>query len=113
MPHYKYVVFTEPKPDRNAAYNDWYDSVHLAEVIAVDGFVAAQRFKLVDLPHNTLPASRYMAIYEIEADDPKEVLDRLMAIGTGGGMVLSDALDQGSAKTILYRPVGDRMTKGS
>jgi hypothetical protein len=34
-----------------------------------------------------------MAIYKIEADDPKEVLDRLMAIGTGGGAVLSDALD--------------------
>ena len=35
----------------------------------------------------------------------------LMAIGTGGGMVLSDALDQGSAKTILYQPIGERMAK--
>ena len=113
MPHFKYVVFTEPKPGQDDAYNDWYDNVHLAEVIAVDGFVAAQRFKLVDLPHNTLPASRYMAIYEIEADDPKDVLDRLMALGTGGGMVLSDALDQGSAKTILYQPVGARMVKAA
>jgi len=35
-----------------------------------------------------------------------------MALGTGGGMVLSDALDAGSAKTILYQPVGERMAKG-
>jgi hypothetical protein len=36
-----------------------------------------------------------------------------MAIGTGGGMVLSDALDRDSAKTILYQPVGTRMEKGA
>jgi len=45
MPHFKYVVFTEPKAGQDAAYNDWYDNIHLAEVIAVEGFVAAQRFK--------------------------------------------------------------------
>jgi len=111
MPHFKYVVFTEPKPGQDDAYNHWYDNVHLAEVVAVEGFVAAQRFKLVDLPHNTQPASRYMAIYEIEADDPKAVLDNLTAIGAGGGMVLSDALDRDSVKTILYQPIGERMAR--
>ena len=110
MPHFKYVVFTEPKPGQDDAYNDWYDNAHLAEVVAIDGFVAAQRFKLVDLPHNTQPASRYMAIYEIEADDPKVVLDRLMAVGAD--MVLTDALDRDSVKTILYQPAGERLAKG-
>jgi len=41
------------------------------------------------------------------------VIDRLMAIGTSGGMVLSDALDQESARTILYQPIGERMVKNS
>ena len=113
MPHFKYVVFTEPKPGQDDAYNDWYDSQHLAEVIEVEGFVAAQRFKIVETDHNTQPASRYLAIYEIEADDPKTVLDRLVAIGTGGGMVIGDALDRASAKTILYQPIGKRMVKGT
>jgi hypothetical protein len=111
MPHFKYVVFTEPKPGREDAYNDWYDNIHLAEVIAVEGFVAAQRFKIVDVAGNAPGASRYLAIYEIEADDPRAVIDRLMAIGTTGGMVLSDALDQESARTILYQPIGERMAK--
>jgi len=113
MPHFKYVVFTEPKPGQDDAYNDWYDKQHLAEVLAVDGFVAAQRFKLVDVPGNPQGASRYLAIYEIEADDPKTVLDRLVEIGTGGGMVISDALDRASAKTILYQPIGERMVKAA
>ncbi len=113
MPHFKYVVFTEPKPGQDDAYNDWYDKQHLAEVLAVDGFVAAQRFKLVDVPGNPQGASRYLAIYEIEADDPGAVIDRLTALGTTGGMVLDDALDLTSAKTILYRPIAERMVKNS
>jgi hypothetical protein len=112
MPHFKYIVFTQPKPGQDDAYNDWYDNIHLAEVIAVEGFVAAQRFKLVDVPGNAQGASRYLAIYEIEADDPEAVLDRLVALGTTGGMVISDALDRDSAKTILYQPIGERMAKG-
>jgi len=52
-----------------------------------------------------------MAIYEIEAADPKAVLDRLMAIGTGGGMVISEALDRDSAATFLYQPLGERLVK--
>jgi hypothetical protein len=111
MPHFKYVVFTEPLPGQDDAYNDWYDNHHLTDVLAVDGFVAAQRFKLVELDSNSQPASRYLAIYEIEADDPKVVLDRLVAVGTGGGMVISEALDRASAKTILYQPIGDRIVK--
>jgi hypothetical protein len=112
MPHFKYIVFTEPKAGQEDAYNDWYDNVHLAEVIAVEGFVAAQRFKIVDVQGNAPGASRYLAIYEIEADNPNAVIDRLMALGTGGGMVLSDALDAARATTILYQAIGERMVKG-
>jgi hypothetical protein len=112
MAHFKYVVFTEPKPGQEQAYNDWYDNEHLADVIAVEGFVAAQRFRLVDVPGNGSPASRYLAIYEIEAEDPNAVLDRLVEIGTNGGMAISEALDRDSAKTFLYQPIGARMTRG-
>jgi hypothetical protein len=86
MPRFKYVVFTAPASGQDDAHNDWYDNHHLAEVLEVDGFVAAQRFKLVQTDHNTQPASRYLAIHEIEAKDPKTVLDRLVAIGIGGGL---------------------------
>jgi hypothetical protein len=112
MPHFKYVVFTEPLPGRDDAYNDWYNNRHLGDVLAVDGFVAAQRFKLVELDSNSQPASRYMAIYEIEADDPKAELDRLVQAFEAGNMPVSDALDIGSAKTILYQPIGERIVKG-
>ena len=109
MTHFKYVVFTEPVPGREDDYNDWYNNQHLTDVLAVEGFVAAQRFKIVELDSNSQPASRYMAIYEIEADDPKVVLDRLVETALTNGMVMSDALDTAGAKTILYTPITDRI----
>jgi hypothetical protein len=110
MPHFTYVVFTEPVAGREDAYNDWYTDQHLADVLKVEGFVAAQRFKIVALDSNSQPASRYMAIYEIEADDPQAVLDRLTEVALSGGMAMSDALDTATAKTILYQPITGRVT---
>jgi len=113
MPRFDYVVFTEPVAGKEDAYNDWYTNEHLSDVLKVEGFVAAQRFKLVEVEHNSLPASRYMAIYEIEADDPKDVLDHMVAAATDGTMVISEALDQSCAKTILYQPITARIAKSA
>jgi hypothetical protein len=109
MPHFKYVVFTGPAPGREDDYNRWYNEQHLTDVLAVEGFVAAQRFRIVELDSNSQPASRYMAIYEIEAENPKEVLDRLTETALSGGMAMSDALDTAGAKTILYQPITERV----
>jgi hypothetical protein len=111
MTQFKYVVFTQPKPGQDDAYNDWYDNHHLNDVLKVEGFVAAQRFKLVELDSNTQPTSRYLAIYEIEAADPQAVLDRMTEAAASGAMGLTDALDTGSVQTILYQPIGARMVK--
>ena len=39
--HHRLIVFTEPVIGREDEYNEWYDEVHLPEVLATDGFVAA------------------------------------------------------------------------
>src|SRR5690606_19186746 len=46
--NYAYVVLSNPVPGRDQEYNDWYSNRHLADVVAVPGFVSAQRFRLVD-----------------------------------------------------------------
>lgn len=43
------LVFTSPTEGNEAQYNDWYNNVHLAEVLTTDGFVRAQRFKVSDI----------------------------------------------------------------
>lgn len=46
-------------------YNDWYDQVHLPDLVAAPGVLSARRFKVLqgDL------TNPYVALYEIESDD--------------------------------------------
>ncbi|HLZ67924.1 MAG TPA: hypothetical protein VKQ29_16995 [Aliidongia sp.] len=84
MSTHHFMVLSDPVAGQDAAYNDWYDNRHLADVLKVDGFVSAQRFRLShQTPPAGIPASGYLAIYEIETDDVDATLAALMArLGT-------------------------------
>ncbi len=71
-------------PDREQEYNTWYDEVHLVELMALDGFVSARRFRPVN------GQGPYVAVYEIEGDDLQAVLDNMIA--NAGQLHMSDAL---------------------
>jgi hypothetical protein len=115
MKRFKLLVLSNPREGRDQEYNDWYTKRHLAEVVAIPGFVSAQRFKLTDpmgFPHD----HRYMAIYEIESDNPKAVMDDMMSRSGTPTMVISEALDLEGATIGLYEecsPVVEADTKGS
>jgi hypothetical protein len=106
---HRLIVFSQPSPGRDDEYNRWYDEVHLREVLEIDGFVAAQRFRLGDAqigePGSESPAP-YLAIYEIEAESLEAALEKLDA--ASGTMDMSDALDLGTARAIAYSAIGER-----
>jgi len=108
MATHRLVVFTEAMPGRDGEFNEWYDEVHLKEVLEVDQFTAAQRFALSDTQMEGTPDApgRYLAIYEIEAEDLKSALEKLG--GAGGEMTMSDSLDQGRASAWAYSSIGER-----
>jgi hypothetical protein len=99
--NFKYLVLTNPVKGREDEYNQWYDNVHLGDVLRVDGFVAAQRFKADPKVAADAPF-QYMAVYDIEADDPQAVLEGLNARAGTPDMVLSDALDQSNVLAVVY-----------
>jgi len=79
MASYKLVVFSDSTEEGNEGeYNDWYTNQHLADVVDVPGFVSAQRFKIKTLVMGEFK-NKYMAIYNIESDDPQKVMDAMMA----------------------------------
>lgn len=109
MGTHRLIVFTEPKPGMDAEYNKWYEEIHLKEVLETEGFVAAQRFAVApsqigdnddDVP------GRYLAIYEIEAENIDVALEKLNS--GAGTMNMSDALDLDNAKAIAYSAIGER-----
>ena len=69
------VVLTEPTKGREDEFNDYYENLHLDEVLQSTGWDTAQRFKLVDEQGRACPLP-YLALYEVDAED---VLFRLAA----------------------------------
>jgi hypothetical protein len=83
----KGVILVESRPsspDREQEYNTWYDEVHIPELLALDGIVAARRLRPVD------GDGPYVALYEIEGDDLQAILDNMFA--NAGQLHMSDAL---------------------
>jgi hypothetical protein len=101
--------------DVEAEFNDWYDNVHLQDVVAVDGFVSAQRFRVVDVgegPDRPAPAHRYLALYEADTDDIDAIAAELMARAGTDSMMISPALDSGTAQTFWVEPIGAPVLAG-
>jgi hypothetical protein len=92
MARYRLIVFTEPVEGREVEFNTWYDTQHLADVVAVPGFVSAQRFKLKECYGGEFK-QRYLAIYELDSQDHAAAMRELLGRAGTGTMVLSAALD--------------------
>ncbi len=103
------VVLTEPVEGREAEYNDYYENLHLDEVLATTDCVSAQRFKLTAQQGAPCPLP-YLAFYEVEAEDAQAALDRLNA--TRAQRVQSDALNRKTAGLWVFTAIGPKHEKG-
>ena len=56
---------------RETEYNDWYDNVHMPNVLATPGFVSAARYEISSPQEGR---GKYIAVYEIETDDLPETM---------------------------------------
>jgi hypothetical protein len=111
MAKYTFVVLSNPTtPGQEAEYNEWYNKIHIPDVLNVPGFVAAQRFRLADAQFaDGAPAHRYLALYELDTDDIKGSLKELQKrVGTDD-MVMSDAIDMKGIVAATFTPVAERV----
>lgn len=107
MNRYKMVVLSNPFPGREDEYNTWYQHTHLADIVALPGFRAAQRFRLTQNMMIDGEAYRYMAIYDIETDNLERSLAALVSAAESGELDMSDALDAANAYAAVYDAFGD------
>ncbi|WP_148573850.1 hypothetical protein [Nocardioides caldifontis] len=60
------VVLSNALPGREDEFNEWYDAVHVHEMVDVlDGVRSAQRFVRAG-PDDTAPPYKYLALYEVD-----------------------------------------------
>lgn len=119
VPEAVFLPFTDPSSsDQDRAFNDWYEEVHLPEVLDVPGFTAASRYRVTDIDMLGRPwvsPHEYLAVYELGSADPA-AFDATMAelrrrIREGDRMEISAAL--GSEKqSQAFARVGERVERG-
>ena len=110
-----FLVFSNPVTGREAEFNAWYDAVHVPEVLAVPGVIAARRYEVAPMetpelegaPSPEPTAHGYLAVYELDRDANAVMADFLERI-MSGAMDLSEDLDLGRVAMSVWRPIGDR-----
>lgn len=101
-----YIVLTNATSGDDAIFNSWYSDTHIADVLDVPGFTAAQRFQLVDHPALKRYPYRYLALYEIAANATEAALAELSVRAGTERMIISPTLDTTTVHAVAFSTVG-------
>jgi hypothetical protein len=111
----RFVVLSNPAAGMEDEFNEWYEHVHIADVLQVPGLVSAQRFKLHQIalpdsgedvgPGPQQAQHRYMLIYELDGD-PATVMAEMAARTVSGEMPLHESLDLSSITMGFWDSLG-------
>lgn len=105
MARHVVLVLSEATEGREQEFDDWYENVHLDEVLATTGWQSAQRFVLADQKGAPCPL-RHLALYDVDADDAGEVFRRLDE--TRKDRQQSDAFNRRTAAAWVFTATGSR-----
>ncbi|WP_068076768.1 DUF4286 family protein [Novosphingobium lentum] len=114
MAHYRHVAFCSPLPGGEAELERWYDEQHIPDCLKLDGFVAAQRFRIEEQPAGSgVPAWNIMVIYEIESDDIAATLGQIAKVVRTPAMPMNDAIDMTTTMRLTAAAASPRFTSTS
>ena len=71
------LFMTDIDPALEDEFNRWYEEEHLAERMAIPGFITARRFQAIE------GGPKYLAIYDLESPDVLQSAPYRRVIGTG------------------------------
>ena len=102
------LILTEPTEGNEDEYNDYYENLHLEEVLGTTVLKSAQRFKLVDEAGEACPLP-YVALYEAEVDDSTSIVENLNS--TRSQRQQSDTLNRKTGRVWVFDEIGPRHVK--
>jgi uncharacterized protein YheU (UPF0270 family) len=106
MRRFKMLVFSEPFEGGEDAFNKWYSGRHLQDICALPGYTGAQRFKLHGVSRGTA-LNKYLAIYDIEADDLDWVVENMMSKRGTDEMPVDPSLNVEATTVMYYEEFGE------
>ena len=106
MSVYKLVVMTTPVEGREDDYNQWYQGIHIPQVLTIPGMQGAQRFKATRSLNDRKPYP-YLAIFDIETDNIAGVFAEMGRRAQANEITRCDAVDPNSY-VVTYEALGPR-----
>lgn len=102
------IVFSNPLDGKDDEFNEWYDNVHIPDLLAIPGMLSAQRYNLKDaqiyhMEGSSAPAHRYAIIYEMEGD-VDAILSKIQEGVSAGKITMADCLDMSSWQLSFWTP---------
>jgi hypothetical protein len=108
MAIYHLLAFTNAVAGREAEFNRWYTDRHVPDLLALPGFISAQRFALTNGAGQDQRFS-YLAIYEFESDDVNATLAEMRSRAGTAAMPMSEASDQLTFDVMIATPITARL----
>jgi hypothetical protein len=100
------VALTNAADGREDEFHDWYENTHVPQIRAVvPGVGEVHRYRAADVQATPEPpAHQFLAVYEIEADNPGAVLGALGAGIQSGAVAFTGVLDttKNPPVTVVY-----------
>jgi hypothetical protein len=114
---YVMLVFANPIPGREAEFNDWYTNTHMGDLVQLQGWMGAQRFRIVTnvqpRPSQAGYTHGYLIIWDLEETDANAALGRMTAAISGGKSRLGAAFNYtpGAGANGTYEAIGPRIKR--
>jgi hypothetical protein len=102
MAKYVMVVQSKAVEGQDAGYNEWYDTIHMEDILDLPGVNSGRRFDF-DSTMMGAPGQPYLAIYEIETDDINTVTAEMGKRAMDGKMRQTDTLDAPASVLWFYK----------
>ena len=101
MSRYQFVVHSNPAQGREDEFNEWYWNNHYRDILAIPGVVSGRRFTPAAAQFDNAPRQfQYLAIYELDVDDPQVFIDEMMKRAASGSMSRSTSVASGASVVI-------------
>jgi hypothetical protein len=112
MAKFKLIALTTPLPGKEDEFHDWYQNAHLPELVNTFNMEGAQRYELVAKLAGS-DENPYLAIYDIEADDPMAFLGKMGEVAQSGELTPPSFQDMATTYTALFGELGERVVPSS
>jgi hypothetical protein len=114
---YVFLVFANPIPGKEAEFNDWYTNTHMGDLVQLQGWMGAQRFRIVTSvsprPSETGYGHGYLIVWDLEDTEANAALSRMTAAIAGGKSRRGAGFDYtpGAAASGTFEAVGPHIVR--